>query len=105
MVEQLTLNQRVGGSSPPRFTKSFNDLVAAAAFGWTSDCSGNCSASPHFTDLLRSSFPALLLARWFHFATIRKRLASRTEDTAHSVEPAAASCCAGLGPGTSHTPS
>ena len=26
MVEQLTLNQRVGGSSPPRFTKSFNDL-------------------------------------------------------------------------------
>jgi hypothetical protein len=27
MVEQLTLNQRVGGSSPPRFTKSFQGRV------------------------------------------------------------------------------
>ena len=26
LVEQLTLNQRVGGSSPPRLTIFFNDL-------------------------------------------------------------------------------
>ena len=39
MVEQLTLNQRVGGSSPPRFTKLpvllflFNELTPAAPQG------------------------------------------------------------------------
>ena len=27
MVEQLTLNQRVGGSSPPRFTTSSTNLL------------------------------------------------------------------------------
>ena len=32
MVEQLTLNQRVAGSSPARFTNTLKDLDAIAVF-------------------------------------------------------------------------
>src|SRR2546422_11293475 len=42
MVEQLTLNQRVGGSSPPRFTNnSSNELTSTSAASYTYDYNGN----------------------------------------------------------------
>ena len=42
MVEQLTLNQRVGGSSPPRFTNnSSNELTSTSAASYTYDYIGN----------------------------------------------------------------
>jgi hypothetical protein len=45
MVEQLTLNQRVGGSSPPRFTSFFNEL-ASSDFSLTKNCAQFCAHSP-----------------------------------------------------------
>src|SRR5438876_5422458 len=42
MVEQLTLNQRVGGSSPPRFTTVFNEL-ASSDFSLTKNCAQFCA--------------------------------------------------------------
>ena len=49
MVEQLTLNQRVVGSSPTRFTTAFNDLPFSA-FSETKYCAQLCDPLPAETD-------------------------------------------------------
>src|SRR5262249_17211312 len=58
MVEQLTLNQRVGGSSPPRFTKLLKHLQLDCGTAAKALVVGNVVGEHHFA-LVLTSRPAL----------------------------------------------